>query len=70
MQHARIWYLKGEGLWAVLRSQTLTRAKRWRVIAGNVNSQSIADGCVPPSVSGEVVPAAWLEVLGELSIEE
>lgn len=69
MCHARIWWLKGEGVWAVLQNETLKRVARWRIIAGHVNSRSIADGVKPPEVAGEVVPAAWLEVLGELLLD-
>lgn len=66
MQHARIWWLKGEGMWAVLRGCSLERVKAWRVISGQVTSRSTAEGCVSPTHENEVVPAAWLEVLGEL----
>ena len=69
MQHALIWWLKGEGLWAVMRGGEVVRVQRWRVITGHVNSRSAADGCVSPTPHNEVVPAAGGEVLGELAFE-
>jgi hypothetical protein len=68
---ARIWWRKGMGQWVVCWSDgSIITCRGWRMIAGHCAARGIHSGDASPNVAGLETPAAWLEVIGELIVED